>query len=289
MQKQSRMCKMRWEDAEANLGWTKAQHAKKLHHLEGELDQLRRDKASLEGELRVWRSKFPQLDAEYAALKENAKILHDHPREYDDENEHRKAQTIPTKAAVLQVYQQQAPSLAAAAVHSVKVTDELLVTRRERRKTSWVTLKKHQSKVQSMQDAIESERQRNTELLQALNDKDVAGPQPPEAVTTQLIRLYNITSELPTLQQRTDENIQDEFRSCGHRAAGVVGLTACNVLLCQPCHKETLKCRMLVNWHVRECDPPWRAGDRQNSRSCSRGPESADLGLVCGEVEAYAC
>ncbi|KAK5072234.1 hypothetical protein LTR70_010540 [Exophiala xenobiotica] len=103
------------------------------------------------------------------------------------------------------------------------------------------------------QAAIESERQRNTQLLQALNDKDVAGPQPPEAVTTQLIRLYNITSELPTLQQWTDENIQDESRSCGHRAAGVLGLTACNVLLCQPCHDETLECRMLVNWHVREC------------------------------------
>ncbi|KAK5947752.1 hypothetical protein OHC33_011227, partial [Knufia fluminis] len=147
----------------------------------------------------------------------------------------------------------QAPSLAAAAVHSVKATDELLVTRRERRKTSWATLKKHQRKVQSMQDAIESERQRNTELLQALNDKDVAGPQPPEAVTTQLIRLFNITSELSTVQQRTDENVQDESRSCGHRAAGVVGLTACNVLLCQACHDETLSCRMLVNWHVREC------------------------------------
>jgi len=80
LQKQDRKWEMRWEDDEAKLGWTKAQHAKKLRRLEGELDQNRQDKAYLEAELRVWRSKFDQLDAEYAALKEDANILPDHPR-----------------------------------------------------------------------------------------------------------------------------------------------------------------------------------------------------------------
>lgn len=100
------------------------------------------------------------------------------------------------------------------------------------------------STVQSMQDAIEAERQRNTELLQALNDRDVEGSRPPETGRIHLARLFNLPSELSMAQQSLVERVDGNFRSCGHHDAGAVGLSACNVLLCQACHDEMLSCRM---------------------------------------------
>lgn len=76
------------------------------------------------------------------------------------------------------------------------------------------------------------------------------GSRPPETAQTQLSR---ITTELATAQTLLVERVDENLKSCDHHAAGVVDLTAYDVLLCQACHDETLSCRMSVNWHVREC------------------------------------
>ncbi|KAK5936485.1 hypothetical protein PMZ80_011282 [Knufia obscura] len=253
LRKKNREYKLRWQNGEAKLGWTKAQHARKLHSLAHELDRYRRGKASVDAELQGWRSKFEGLNVEHAALKEETSHLRGHLTKYIDENKQLEKQTVQTRGVVLQLYQQQASSRMAASVYNDESTDELLVLLQERWKTSQATIKKHHKKVQSMQDALESERQRNTELLQGLNDKDMADPRPPKAAEDQLTRLSDISSKLSTVQQWLDERVDNESKSCGHSDAGAVGLTACNVLLCEACHQDMLSCRMLVNWHVRKC------------------------------------
>ncbi|KAJ9659734.1 hypothetical protein H2198_002982 [Neophaeococcomyces mojaviensis] len=234
--KKNREYKMRWQNGEAKLGWTKAQHARKLHSLTHELDRYRRGKAFLQAEIQGWRGKFEGLNVEHVALKEETSHLRGHLTRYIDENKQLKEQTIQTRDSTAD-----------------ESTDELLVLLHERWKSSQATINKHQKKVQSMQDALESERQRNTELLQGLNDKDMADPRPPKAAEDQLTRLSNISSKLSTVQQWLDERLDDESKSCGHSDAGAVGLTACNVLLCEACREDMLSCRMLVNWHVCKC------------------------------------
>ncbi|KAK5936569.1 hypothetical protein PMZ80_011167 [Knufia obscura] len=252
LREKNRKWKRRSDNAEAKLGWTNAQHAKKLRRLEDELDQYRRDKARLEAELRGWRTKFANLDAEHAT-NGDAKNVHGQLQGYEDEIKRFKEHMMHTRNAVLQMYQQQAPSLMAAALHSDGTTDGLLVLLQGRWKTSQATIRKHRKKVQSMQDALESERQRNNELLQGLNDKDMADPRLPKAAGDQLTRLFDICSKLSTVQQWLDDRVDNESKSYGHSDAGAVGLTACNVLLCEACHHDMLSCRMLVNWHVRQC------------------------------------
>ncbi|KAK5073274.1 hypothetical protein LTR51_005916 [Lithohypha guttulata] len=252
-QKKDRDYKIRWQNTEAELGWTKARHAKKLHGLTHELNRQRRGTASREAEVRGWQSKFEGLDMEHVALKEEMGHLRGHLTKYINENKQLEKQAVQTRDVVLQLYQQQAPSRMAASVYSDESTDELLALLQERLKTTQATNKKHQKKVQRMQDALDSEKQRNTELLQGLNDKDMANPRPPKAAGDQTMCFFGISSKLSTIQQWLDERIDHESKSCGHSDAGAVSLTACNVLLCESCHQDMLSCRMLVKWHVRKC------------------------------------
>lgn len=115
-----------------------------------------------------------------------------------------------------------------------------------------MTIRKHQRKFRNMHDIIDLERQRSVELLQALNDKDMWSQLSSKATKAQLVRLFNIASQLPTAQQRHDKEVQDELQSCGHCDAGAVGLTAFDVLLCEVCHQKALSGRM-VHWHVLDC------------------------------------
>lgn len=116
--KKNREYKMRWQNGEAKLGWTKAQHARKLHSLTHELDRYRRGKAFLQAEIQGWRGKFEGLNVEHVALKEETSHLRGHLTRYIDENKQLKEQTIQTRDVALQLYQQQASSRMAASVYS---------------------------------------------------------------------------------------------------------------------------------------------------------------------------
>lgn len=91
-------------------------------------------------------------------MKEDTSNLRGQLKEHEDEIQDPRENTMRTKNRVLQLYQEEAPSLMAAAVHSDEITDDLPMMLQERWKTSQATIKKHRRRFQNMHDTIESER-----------------------------------------------------------------------------------------------------------------------------------